>query len=107
MSLHRARTAREVIDQAIRENKVGEWLLYSFAIIFVVTGLLVLWIGISRGEVLTTASGAIVTSLFVPAMSSTRQTRKENIAIRLLEAPLSRASTAAEAAEALRRAFDQ
>jgi hypothetical protein len=42
-------------------------------------------------------------SLFWPSMSSARRIRKENIAIRLLEAPLSRADTAKEAAQMLHK----
>jgi hypothetical protein len=40
-------------------------------------------------------------------MTSARRTRKESLAIRLLEAPLSRADTAKDAAETLRRFFGQ
>jgi hypothetical protein len=56
-------------------------------------------------QTLATVGGAIETALFWPALSSVRKTRKENIAIRLLEAPLSMANSSKEAADMLRDAF--
>jgi hypothetical protein len=43
--------------------------------------------------------------LFWPALREARQIHKENMAVRLLEVPLSMAGTAKAAAEALRDAF--
>lgn len=100
------RTPKDVIDQAISENRISEWLLYAFSIIFVTVGLCVLVWGVVKGETISTIAGFISTSLFWPAMTSARRTRKENIAIRLLEAPLSRADTAKEAAEMLHKLVD-
>lgn len=101
------RTAREVIDQAIKENRVGQWLLYSFACVFVIVGLSVLVFGMIIREPIIALTGCISSGLFWPAMNSARRTRKESIAIRLLEAPLSRADTAKEASEMLHRLFDE
>src|SRR5437660_12349816 len=99
------RTAREVIDQAIAENRVGERLLYAFAAIFVTFGIsIVIW-GLWRHEIAIAAVGTVASALFWPAMKCARQTRKESIAIRLLEAPLSRADTSKEAANMLRELF--
>ena len=95
------RPAKEVIDQAIVDNRFSEWLLYVFAVLFIVVGLLVLIWGAYKGEAMVAMAGTIASLLFLPAMTSARRTRKENIAIRLLEAPLSRADTAKEAAEML------
>lgn len=101
------RTAKEIIDEAISENRFGERLLYGFAIAFVSVGLSVLiWGAMTRAPMISLA-GAISSGFFWPAMRSARQTRKESIAIRLLEAPLSRADTAREAAEMLHRLFDE
>jgi hypothetical protein len=50
-------------------------------------------------------AGGIASVLFWPAMSQARQIRRENIAIRLLEGPLSMAETSKEAADALREFF--
>lgn len=100
--LPEVRSAKEVIDQAIAENQIPAYILYGFAIIFVLVGVFVVVWGVLKGITLSTLVGLISSSLFWPAMHSARQTRKENIAIRLLEAPLSRVDTAKEAAEMLR-----
>ena len=89
------RTAKLVIDQAIKENRTGESLCYGLAITFVCTGVAV--IGRSffvEQAIWTTLIGAVVSGLFWPAISSARQIRRENLAIRLLEFPLSKAETA-------------
>ncbi len=101
------RTAKDVIDQAIEDNRLSEWLLYTFSVLFVVVGLGVLVWGLMKGETISAIAGLVSTSLFWPAMTSARRTRKENIAIRLLEAPLSHADTAKEAAEMLYGLVDE
>ena len=105
--LSEARSAKDVIDQAITENRIPAYILYGFAIIFVLVGVFVIVWGVLKGITFSTVVGLISSSLFWPAMSSARQTRKENIAIRLLEAPLSRVDTAKEAAEMLRRLVNE
>ncbi|WP_420599500.1 hypothetical protein [Neptuniibacter sp.] len=98
---HRERTAKEVIDDAIKENAAGTWLLYLFAVSFVLVGLGVLIAGITKDDGVTSLLGAIASLVFWPSMSAARRTRKENIALRLLEAPLSKASTSEDAAKML------
>jgi hypothetical protein len=103
----RIRTALEVINQAISENKLGERLLYGFAVAFATIGLFVIvWAAINRSNIVSVV-GLLTSALFWPAMSSVRRTRKENIAIRLLETPLSRADTAKDAAEMLQQLFQE
>ncbi len=97
------RNAKAIIDQAIRENRIGEYLLYSFAAMFVVVGLSVLVWGIVDGEPIIAGAGSVSSILFWPAMSSARRTRKENIAIRLLEAALDGVGTGKEAAGVIGR----
>jgi hypothetical protein len=101
------RTAREVIDQAIAENRAGEMFLYVLAGLFAAVGLSVLIWAVIHHEPVVAVAGAMASGFFWPAMNSARRTRKESIAIRLLEAPLSRADTAKEASEMLQRVFDQ
>jgi hypothetical protein len=96
----------EVIDAAIRENRVGEYILYGLSVLFGIVGVGTLIYGIVNGTAITSLSGAIASSLFWPAMREARKTRKESLAVRLLEAPLSRADTSKEAADMLREVFD-
>ena len=95
------RVAKEIIDQAIAENRASERLLYCMASAFAVVGLVVLVIGATRRQQLTALAGGVSAALFVPAVRLARQTRRENIAIRLLESPLGRADTARQASEAV------
>jgi hypothetical protein len=101
------RTAQDVIDQAIKENRFGEFLLYLFATLFVGVGLSAVVYGMIHENAVTSVVGFASSTLFWPAMSSARRTRKENIAVRLLEAPLGRADTAKDAADMLHRLFDE
>src|SRR5579875_4212172 len=100
-----SRTAQEVIDQAIQENKAGEFLLYGISTAAALVGLGILVFATLNLQPVIAIAGTVCTSLFWPAMKLARQTRKENIALRLLEAPLSKAGTATAAAEMLRQVF--
>ena len=99
------RTAKQVIDQDINDNKHGEYILYGFAIVFVLCGMFALVVGVYRGEGLVALAGGIASALFLPAIHQARQIRREYIAIRLLERPLSMAETSHEAADALKEFF--
>jgi hypothetical protein len=103
----RARTPREVIDQAIEENRFGERVLYFLACAFAIIGVLMLAVAAWNRLPLVGGVGGVSTVLCWPAVASARQTRKESIAIRLLEAPLSRADTAHEAAQMLQELFNR
>jgi hypothetical protein len=105
MAKERARTAKEIIDQAISENRINEFLLYGFAVVFVLSGMTALICGIIWEAGVVALAGGIGSGLFFPAMYLAHRIRRENIAIRLLEAPLSKAETSEEAANALREFF--
>jgi hypothetical protein len=99
------RTAKQIIDQAIRENRFGAHLLYGFATIFVLAGIFALVAGVLQKQGGVAIAGSIGSALFFPAMWQARGIRKENISIRLMELPLSKAETAEEAAKALNDFF--
>ncbi len=105
--LNEARTAKDVIDDAIRENNSAAWLLYSFAVVFVLVGLSVLVLGVINDNDAVSVLGTVASLMFWPSMSAARKTRKENIAIRLLEAPLSQSSTSEDAAAMLHHLFEK
>jgi len=99
------RSVKVVIDEAIRENRFGERLCYCFATTFVLVGVGVIIWGARSGDGVVSIAGSIAGILFWPAIREARQIRKENMTIRLLETPLSMATTADSAAKALRDAF--
>jgi hypothetical protein len=103
----RPRSAREIIDQVISENKTSERLLYFFAALFAVLGVGIVVLGAVKNQQTIALAGSIAAGLFWPTMRLARQTRRENIAIRLLEAPLGRAETAKQAAETVQRLVEE
>jgi hypothetical protein len=105
MDEEEGRTAKLIIDQAIRENRFGERLLYAFATVFVATGVFSLVYGTLRSQGAVAVAGGIGSALFFPAIYQARGIRKENIALRMMEVPLTKANTAQEAAKALNDFF--
>jgi len=99
------RPAREIIDQAIEENKWNERLLYFIAVACVVSGMTALLFGLIKEQGVVAIAGGISSALFIPAMYQARKVRRENMAIRLLEGPLSKSETAKEASDALKEFF--
>jgi hypothetical protein len=80
-------------------------LLYGYASVFVLSGVTPLIGGMVRGEGVISLAGGIASALFYPAVRQAGKIRRENIAIRLLERPLSMADTSRDAADALREFF--
>lgn len=91
---------REVIDQAIRENRFSEWLMYGFALVFVALGVTVLIWGLIEHSVVAWA-GVAESILFVPAVVLAMRVRHQNTALRLLEVPLRKTKNSREAAAIL------
>jgi len=99
------RTAEHVINQAISENRLPEYLLYGMSIAFVITGVgLIVW-SFVHGFVWTAVAGAGLNGLAWPAFAQTKRLRQENLMLRMLELPLSRARTSEEAATMLTERF--
>jgi len=95
------RTAQEVINEAIDENRANEMLLYGLSLISFLLGVAVIVWSLYRNQPIATLAGAIESTLFAPAVYFIRQIRRENIKLRLMELPLSSAKTAEEAAKAI------
>jgi hypothetical protein len=102
---HAPRTAREVIDVAIRENRPWEWVSFGLTIGFAVVGLVVLGVGAYQGNGLVALAGSVAGALFWPALRNAVAIRRANIGIRLLEVHLAYAKTAQQAADAIRQAM--
>ncbi len=99
------REVHAIIDDAILENRLGEYLLYALSTILVGAGAFSLVWAVVHNQGVPALAGAVSSSLFVPAMMAARNMRKENLALRVLEVPLSNATTAEEAARVLQTAF--
>ncbi len=102
--------AKEAIDRAIRENRYAELLLYAFAAVFVIIGGSAVILGAYRTtDSLATQSvvGGLFGAMCVPSFWMAFRIRTQNLAIRLLEIPLSLAETAEEAARILSNHFVQ
>ena len=99
------RSAQQIIDTAIRENRANEYLLYIFAIVFVALGTSGFIYSLSSNHWTLSIGSALESGLFYPALRAVQQIRRENQQIRLLEIPLNNAATADDAAEALSKMF--
>ena len=97
------RDAKEIIDQALEDNRFAEYMCYGFCMVFVFLGVSILIFGAISGKPLQALVGAITTGLFLPAMNNARSLRRESIKIRLLELRLGRADTAKEAIDEIAR----
>lgn len=99
------RTAREVIDAAIRETRAWEWLCLTFTIVFAVVGVGLIILGAIRGDWGIAGPGVGTAALFGPTLWAAIKVWRTNIRIRLLEIPLSLAKTADEAAGIINEVF--
>jgi Na+/proline symporter len=91
---------RDIIDQAIHENRWNEWLLYVFAVVFVALGVTIVIWSLIVDSVLAWA-GVAESVLFVPAAVLAMRIRHQNTALRMIEVPLRKAKSAEEAAQVL------
>jgi hypothetical protein len=105
MSSPQPRTAQQIIDQAVRENRAAEWLCYILIAVFALTGVSVIIWGTMLGQGGVALAGGVASALVWPALRQLVAIRKTNMAIRLLEIPLAQAKTAGQAADSLRKAF--
>jgi hypothetical protein len=101
------RSAREVIDAAISENRGWEWVCLGFAVTFAVVGVALLVLGAMRGDWGIAGPGAATSALFTPMLWAAMRIRQTNIRVRLLEIPLQKAKTAEEAANIIDAVFRQ
>jgi hypothetical protein len=102
------RSAKSVIDQAIRDNLWWEQLCFWSAATLIVVGLsaIVRAMLVNQSADITLA-GAIANILFWPALQLGQRVRKENMAMRLLEIPLGKAETEEAAAIMLHELFQK
>ncbi|CAM2007327.1 hypothetical protein [Acanthopleuribacter pedis] len=100
------RSIHDVLQDAIADGKVPERILLSFAILIGFTGMGVIYVGIyANPQIEVAALGTAMESLVLVAVNMVKNIRRENYSIRLLEIPLSKASTSEEAAKLLSTFF--
>jgi hypothetical protein len=99
--------AYSVIDKVIQENRPAEWLLYIVSTVVVGAGIFTIVFGALREQALLALVGSVPSAMIFPAYLTAREIRRENMAIRLLEAPLRMAQTSEEAARAISVVFLQ
>src|ERR1700677_4977831 len=101
------RTTTDVIDQAIKENRIPEYLLYGFAIVILLTGEYLIGWSVYYHYPFGALGGVAMNGLVWPAYNETKRIRKENLLLRTLEIALGKAETSKEAATILTEVFAQ
>jgi hypothetical protein len=101
------RSANDVIDQAIRENRGGEILIYTYTVLIVLTGLGLIIGSMIQKQPIMSLAGAAENVLLWPAFRAAERIRNIKIALRMLEIPLNMAKTAEEAAKMLKQVFER
>lgn len=102
----RPRSAREVIDAAIEENRAWERLGMILTAATGVAGFGLLVAGFVQGGWLLGGLGVAASSLLVPAGVAARRSRRENVRMRLLELQLQKTKSAAEMNRLIEAVFD-
>jgi hypothetical protein len=101
--------AQAVISQALRENRVVEWVSYGMGIVLFVFGLVLFAVGVAHGDAATRvgafAGGSIVEMLILIPFRFAINSRKHNIALRMLGLVLNRIDDPKAVAPLLRDTF--
>jgi hypothetical protein len=101
--------AQAVISQALRENRVVEWISYGMALVLFLVGLIVLAAGIVHGDAGTRLGsflgGSIMELLIVVPFRFAINSRRHNIALRMLGLVLNRVDDPKRLAPLLRETF--
>ncbi len=101
--------AQEVISQAFRENRVIEWLSYVMAVILFVFGLVLLSIGVANSDASTRIgcmiSGSIVELLILIPFRFAINSRRHNMAMRMLGLIINRVDDPKKLAPLLKDTF--
>lgn len=101
MKLKEVKSTADVINQAIAENKAAERLFASLILLFILAGATILVWAIKLNLPILAFAGVFVMAYSYVPLDAIRKTRKESLAIRLLESPLNKADNASEAAAAI------
>ncbi len=101
--------AQAVISQALRENRLFEWISYGMAIILFLFGLFLLGAGAVASDVTTgvgrLAAGSIVEMLILVPFRFAINSRRQNIALRMLGLIINRVDDPKKLAPLLKDTF--
>ena len=102
-----ARTAQQVIESALKENRFSEIALYACILLLFLVGLaIVLWT-VWLNQAWASTCGPAISLLVIPMLKQLRDIRQEKLKLRLIEVPLGIATTEKAAAAAIVRIFEQ
>lgn len=101
------RSPKEVIDDAIADNRWWERTCFALVVLFVASGLTTLTVGIMKEKDTLAVTGGGITALFLPAMWFARGLRERNMRIRASEIPFALAKTTEEARAIWRDTFEK
>jgi hypothetical protein len=101
--------AQAVISQALRENKAFEWVAYGMAVILFLFGLILLGVGVASADAATRigalCGGSIVEVLILIPFRFAVNSRRHNIALRMLGLILNRVDDPRKVAPLLKDTF--
>ena len=99
------RTAKAVIDDAIRETAGYDALCWWGLVVFGLTGVLTIFASVWQGNAGIGAVGTVPTVLCWPAIRYAIRIRQGNVALRMLELALDKAKSSEQALQAINQAF--
>ncbi len=101
--------AQTVISQALQENRVIEWVSYGMAVILFVFGLILLSVGLVNGDIATRVGclvgGSVVELLILIPFRFAVNSRRHNIAMRMLGLIINRVDDPKKLAPLLKDTF--
>jgi hypothetical protein len=99
------RTPQELIDGAISENKKWDWLCFVLVCILSLLAIGGIVYGTIQNQWTAGVGAGVATLGFWPCLQYVREVRRENVALRVLEASLSDPKEAKATFETLRRVY--
>jgi hypothetical protein len=101
--------AQAVISQALKENRIFEWVMYVMAVILFVFGLVLLSVGLLNGDLATrvpcVVGGSVVELLILVPFRFAINSRRHNIALRMLGLIINRVDDPKKLAPLLKDTF--
>ncbi len=100
------RSARSVINEAIRETAGWDTICWYGVILFGLTGVVTILGSLWTSSPMTAVVGAVPTSLCWPCIHYATMIKRGNVALRMLELALDQARSAEQAYAAINKAFE-